>query len=343
MTLTDKTIAEIDDKAWGRRLAAYKIPSNGQAVLEILYTVVPLALLWAAMWWSISISYWLTLAICLVASGFLVRAFIIQHDCGHGALFTNKSVNDWVGRVFGVLTFTPYDDWRREHALHHAGSGNLDRRGFGEISTLTVEEYKALSKKKQFSYWLYRNPITLFVIGPAYQFLFRQRWHTGKTKNNMPIYSTHFTNLGMLAFALLMIWLMGWEAYLMIQIPLIVMTATIGVWLFYVQHQFDDTYWEYEREWKREEAALHGSSYYDLPQPLQWLSGNIGIHHVHHISSQIPFHILPKVIKKYPELTGIGRLTLWESFKCVPLTLWDEQSKKLISFKKYRAEHAVAA
>ncbi len=323
----------IDEKLWSRRLAAYKSASNGRAILELVVTLVPFIALYAAMWWALSIGYWLTLLLALPGAAMLVRLFAIQHDCGHGAFFTSKQANDWLGRVIGVMTFTPYDDWRREHALHHAGSGNLDRRGFGDIDTLTVAEYNALPRNKQLRYWIYRQPVVLFIIGPAYQFLLRQRWHTGRAKSLMPVLSTQSTNIGIVVFSLLMMWLIGWKAYLMIQLPLTILAATTGVWLFYVQHQFDETHWEYGGDWEREHAALHGSSFYDLPQPLMWLTGNIGIHHVHHISSQIPFHVLPRVVKDYPELKEIGRLTLWESIKCIPLTLWDEERKRLVSFR----------
>lgn len=331
-----------DDKLWGRRLAIYKVPDNLRAFFELMWTLVPFVALWAAMWWALSVHYLLTLLLALPAAAMLVRLFAIQHDCGHSAFFSNKKANDWLGRAIGVLTFTPYDDWKREHALHHAGSGNLDRRGFGDIDTLTVQEYRSLSNFGKFKYWLYRHPLVLFVIGPAYQFILRHRWHIGKTKNSMPVISAQSTNVGIAVFSIVMIYFIGWKAYLMIQLPLTAIAASIGVWLFYVQHQFDETHWETGDEWQREHAALHGSSYYDLPQPLMWLTGNIGIHHVHHISSQIPFHVLPRVVKDYPELKDIGRLTLWESIRCIPLTLWDEQSRKLVSFRQARRALAMA-
>ncbi len=324
------------DKVWGRRLAAYRATSNGRAYVELSITLLPFIALYGAMWWSLSIGYWLTLILALPTAAMLVRLFAIQHDCGHGAFLKSKKSNDWLGRAIGILTFTPYDDWRREHALHHAGSGNLARRGFGDINTLTVGEYMALSKPRKFQYWLYRHPIVLFVIGPSWQFLLRHRWPTGRAKNLMPFLSTHSTNIGIAVYSVLMIWWMGWQAFLMVQLPVTILAATTGVWLFYVQHQFDETLWQQDTDWQREHAALHGSSYYDLPQPLMWLTGNIGIHHVHHISSQIPFHVLPKVVKDYPELKTIGRLTLWESIRCIPLTLWDEERNMLVSFRQRR-------
>ena len=192
------------------------------------------------------------------------------------------------------------------------------------------------------TYRLYRNPLILFVIGPAWQFLLRQRWPTGDMRTAMPILSTGFTNLGIAVVGLLMIWLVGWKAFLAIQLPVTVLAAMIGVWLFYVQHQFEETLWDEDEDWQREDAALNGSSFYDLPQPLMWLSGNIGIHHVHHISSQIPFHRLPKVLRDFPELKDIGRLTLWESIKCIPLALWDEEKRELVSFRQMKRSLATA-
>ena len=324
------------EKVWGQRLAAYRATGNGRAYVELAITLIPFVALYGAMWWSLSIGYWLTLLLALPTSAMLVRVFAIQHDCGHGAFLRSKRANDWLGRFLGIFTITPYDDWRREHALHHAGSGNLDRRGFGDIDTLTVGEYMALGRPGKFKYWLYRHPIVLFVIGPSWQFILRHRWPTRSSKNLMPFLSTHSTNIGIAIYVLLMIWMMGWQAFLMVQLPVTILAATVGVWLFYVQHQFDETLWQSDDDWQREHAALHGSSYYDLPQPLMWLTGNIGIHHVHHISSQIPFHVLPKVVKDYPELKEIGRLTLWDSIKCIPLTLWDEERKILVSFRQRR-------
>ena len=325
-----------DDKEWGRRLAHYRVSNNKRAALELAATVIPLIALYGLMYWAFTVSYWLVLLLSLPTAAMLVRLFAIQHDCGHGAFLSAKTANDYLGRLLGVFTLTPYDDWRREHALHHMSSGNLNRRGLGDIATLTTGEYRARSKIGKLKYWLYRHPFVLFVIGPAWQFLLRHRWPTGKTGNLMPFISTHATNLGIIVFSLLMIWLVGWLEFLAVQLPVTLLAATAGVWLFYVQHQFEDTYWEREESWQREEAALHGSTYYDLPQPLMWLTGNIGIHHVHHISSQIPFHMLPRVISEYPELKQVGRLTIWESIKCIPLTLWDEESRTLISFRKNR-------
>ena len=290
--------------------------------------------LWFAMWALSQVSPVLTLLAAIPTAGMMVRLFMIQHDCGHSALFTSRMANDWVGRVAGVLTLTPYDYWRQAHALHHAGSGNLDRRGFGDIDTLTIGEYLALDRLGRLRYRLYRHPLVMFGLGPAYLFILRHRLPFGAMKQGqMPWLSTLATNLAIAAVCGLLIYLVGLPAFLLIQLPVVIIGASIGVWLFYVQHQFERTHWERNPNWKHETAALHGSSYYDLPRPLMWITGNIGIHHLHHLSSRIPFHRLPQVLKDHPELKQIGRLTFWQSLKCVRLTLWDEDGKRLISFR----------
>lgn len=300
--------------------------------------------LWFAMWALSQVSPILTLLAAIPTAGMMVRLFMIQHDCGHSALFTSRMVNDWVGRAAGVLTLTPYDYWRQAHALHHAGSGNLDRRGFGDIDTLTIGEYLALDRLGRLRYRLYRHPLVMFGLGPAYLFILRHRLPFGAMKQGqMPWLSTLATNLAIAAVCGLLIYLVGLPAFLLIQLPVVIIGASIGVWLFYVQHQFERTHWERDPDWKHETAALHGSSYYDLPRPLMWITGNIGIHHLHHLSSRIPFHRLPRVLKDHPELKQIGRLTFWQSLKCVRLTLWDEKAKRLISFRDLGRRPASAA
>ncbi len=323
---------------WTQRLAAYRIPDNRQAIYEIIVTALPFAAMWTLMWAALQVSVWLALALTIPAAGFLVRLFMIQHDCGHGSLFSSRSANDWVGRVIGILTFTPYDFWRRSHALHHASSGNLDRRGHGDIDTLTVTEYQALSAWGRLRYRVYRHPIVMFGIGPAYLFLLHQRLPVGGMRDGrMPWASTLLTNLAIGAVAALLIYFIGWKAFVIIQVPMVALAASIGVWLFYVQHQFETTTWERSPDWQHDDAALHGSSYYDLPRPLMWITGNIGVHHLHHLSSRIPFYRLPNILKAYPELRLIGRLTIMESLRCVRLTLWCETEKRLISFRQMQA------
>ncbi len=297
--------------------------------------MVPFIAGWFAVWALLQISIVLALLAAIPVAGFMVRLFMIQHDCGHGGMFTSRLANDWVGRVMGVFTLTPYDYWRHSHALHHAGSGNLDRRGMGDIDTLTIAEYGALGWLGRLRYKLYRHPLVMFGLGPSYLFLLRHRLPFGAfRKGPMPWLSSLGTNFGIAAAAGVLMYLLGITAFLLVHLPIVMIGASIGVWLFYVQHQFDHTHWERSGVWKHETAALHGSSYYDLPKPLMWVTGNIGIHHLHHLSSRIPFHKLPRVLKDHPELSDIGRLSLWESLKCVRLTLWDEEEKRLVSFRE---------
>ena len=294
--------------------------------------------IWVVMWAALDVSYWLALPLAVPAAGFLVRLFMIQHDCSHGSFFPNQRVNDWTGRIIGVLTFTPYRFWQRTHNLHHAGSGNLDHRGFGDVDTLTVAEYQARSVVGRLMYRLYRHPLVMFGIGPAYLFLLQHRLPVGLMRRGwQPWASTMGTNIAIILIAAVIIWLIGIKAFLLIHLPIIVIAATAGVWLFFVQHQFEQTVWDSDEEWDRQEAALHGSSHYDLPAPLRWFTANIGVHHVHHLCSRIPFYRLRRVLRDHPELNGIGRLTLLESFNCVRLVLWDETRRRLVTFREARA------
>jgi len=327
---------------WSARLAPYKTADNARAIAEFFLTAVPLAMLWVAIAWLFNsgsaVAIVAGILLMLPAAGFLVRLFILQHDCGHGSMFSSRTANDWFGRLLGVITYTPYDYWRKQHAAHHATSGNLDGRGMGDIDTITVNEYKALDSWGRLRYRLYRHPLVMFGLGPAYVFLLEHRLPLGtKRMETSQWVGIIATNIGILLVAWLLIMAFGLTTFLLVQLPLVVLSASIGDWLFYVQHQFDETYSDVKPGWTHEHAALHGSSYYDLPRPLMWLTGNIGIHHVHHLSSKIPFHKLPKVISAHPELKSIGRLTAWESLKCVRLTLWDEHAKRLISFKEAQA------
>ena len=321
-----------------KALAPYRVPHHGRSVLELLVTAIPFVVLWVAAWWALSVSYWLTLAITVPAAAFLVRLFLIQHDCGHGAFFRRKIHNDWVGRVLGVVTLTPYHVWRGEHAAHHATSGDLDRRGVGDIDMLTVREYRALPRLRRMTYRLYRHPLVLFGIGPAYQFLFRFRLPLRFQDGDRRFWiSAMGTNAAIALVVATLIYFLGAGPFLLVQLPITLMAASIGVWLFYVQHQFEDTYWDTHREWDRHDAALYGSSHYDLPVVLRWFTASIGVHHVHHISSRIPFYRLQQVLRDLPELAQVRRLTLIESFKCVRLRLWDEGQRKLVSFAEAHA------
>ena len=322
---------------WIARLAPYRDPRLARSILEMAITVLPLAVLWLAMWASLEVHYGLTLLLSVPAAAFLVRLFLIQHDCGHGAFFRNRAANDWTGRVIGVLTLTPYDFWRRSHATHHATTGHLDRRGLGAIATLTVQEYRARSRAARLLYRLYRHPIVMFVVGPAHLFLLQHRLPVGAMRDGwMPWISTMTTNAAIAVVLTAFIWMMGFEAFLRVWLPVMVLASSLGVWLFYVQHQFEGTWWRGADEWNLPEAALHGSSYYDLPGPLRWLTANIGMHHLHHLSSRIPYYRLPRALRDHPELANVGRLTLAESFRCVRLTLWDEERRRLVPFSEAR-------
>jgi len=325
-------------RGWSQILARYREPNTARSVTELAITAAPLVALWAAAWFAYHAGlWWLSLLITVPASGFLVRLFMIQHDCGHGAFFRQRALNDWTGRALGVLTLTPYDFWRRSHAIHHATSGNLDRRGIGDIDTLTVREYLARSRLGRLGYRLYRHPAVMFGLGPAYLFLLQHRLPVGQMRDGWtPWLSTMLTNAAIAAAAAVLIWLIGVGPFALVHLPIMVLAASIGVWLFYVQHQFERTSWEKTPGWDRHEAALHGSSHYALPRVLAWFTANIGIHHVHHLCSGIPYYRLPRALREHPRLAEIGRIGLLESLHCVRLTLWDEARERLISFRELR-------
>lgn len=326
-----------DSRALMRDLAPYRAPVIARSVFELVITAVPFVLLWVLMWAMLDAGYWVGLVLAVPAAGFLIRLFMIQHDCGHGSFFPHRRTNDWVGRVIGVLTLTPYDFWRRAHAMHHAGSGNLDRRGIGDIDTLTVGEFRARSPWRRLLYRLYRHPLVMFGVGPAYLSILRHRLPMGLMRGGAgPWASAMATNVAIAIVAATLIWLIGVGPFLLVQLPITLLAASIGVWLFYVQHQFEDTFWEHDEDWSFHEAALHGSSHYDLPAVLRWFTANIGVHHVHHLSSRIPYYRLPEALRDRPELRNVGRLTLLQSFKAVRLVLWDEEKRRLISFAEAR-------
>jgi acyl-lipid omega-6 desaturase (Delta-12 desaturase) len=338
--LTDSQIAGCDApaphaRAWPQILARYRQPSTRRGLLEIAITFLPLAALWALVWASFHLGYWwLALLLAIPAAGFLVRLFMIQHDCSHGAFFRHRLANDWTGRIASVITLTPYGLWRRTHALHHASTGNLDRRGFGDVDTITVEEYRARSFWGRLRYRLYRHPLVMFGIGPAYLFILQHRLPVGLMRSGWrPWASVMATNVAIGLAAAILIWLIGLKALLLVHLPIMLLAASIGVWLFYVQHQFELTSWDRDDAWNLHEAALQGSSHYDLPAFLRWFTANIGVHHVHHLCSRIPYYRLPRVLRDYPELRDVGRLTLLQSIRCVRLVLWDETRRRLVSFR----------
>ena len=331
-------------REWMTVLAKYREPSQLRSLFELVITFVPFALLWAAALWSMSVGYWLSLILCVPASVFLVRLFLIQHDCGHGSFFKGRRINDWIGRVLGVLTLTPYDVWRRSHMIHHGTHGNLDKRGIGDVMTLTVAEYQAKSWPGRIAYRLYRHPLVLFGLGPIYVFLFHHRLPIGFMKDGWRYWvSAMGTNVAILIGAAIMISFVGFLPFLGVFLPVTIMAAAIGVWLFYVQHQFEETVWDTDDNWQLHDAALYGSSHYDLPLVLRWLTANIGIHHVHHLYSRIPYYRLAKVLRDHPPLAEVRRLTFWKSLSCVKLQLWDEQRRKLVSYAEARKYKKLAA
>ncbi len=325
--------------AWSKTLAPYREPKTGRSIFEIVITAVPLLTIWAIAWALLARGWWwAALLLTVPAAGFLVRLFMIQHDCGHGSFFGPRQANDWVGRVIGVFTLTPYDYWRQTHAIHHATSGNLDRRGLGAIGMLTVDEYAALPPLRRLGYRLYRHPLVMFGLGPAYVFFIEQRLPIGLMKQGWRPWASVLGNgLAVLVGLGGLVWLFGAAPVLIVNVITMLLAATIGVWLFYVQHQFEGAVWARNGEWKRDAAALTGSSHYDLPPVLRWFTANIGIHHVHHLSSRIPFYRLTRVLKDHPELREVSRVGLWESFRFARLSLWDEAAGRLVSFREANA------
>lgn len=326
-----------DPRDWVKILSSYREPNAQRSWSELAVTLGPFLVLWIVAWWSLGVSYWLTFAISLVNAAFLLRLFAIQHDCGHGSFFKNRTVGDWLGRVIGVLTLTPYDVWRRTHAIHHGSSGNLGRRGIGDVQTLTVEEYRALKPLNRLLYRLYRNPIILFGLGPSYLFFVEYRLPLGLTAQAKYWVSAMATNAAILLALTVVFFAGGLMPILLIFLPTTLLAAMAGVWLFYVQHQFEDTHWAAEENWQLHDSALNGSSYYVLPPVLQWVTANIGIHHVHHLYSPIPFYRLPEVLRDHSELANNNRLTIRESLSCARLHLWDEKTQRLLSFSQERA------
>ncbi len=327
-----QTTGAIPARDWIKVLSDYRDPDAARSTFELVVTLVPFVALWSLAWVSLSINPWLTLAISVCNAAFLLRLFAIQHDCGHYAFYANRSLSDWLGRAIGVLTLTPYDVWKRSHAMHHGTSGNLTRRGIGDIDTFTVAEYRALTPMRRLLYRLYRHPLVLFGLAPLYLFFVQQRIPLGLTKHARYWVSAMCTNAAILLALTVVFYFGGIKPILLIFLPTTLLAATAGVWLFYVQHQFETTLWDADPDWDIHEAALNGSSHYKLPAPLQWLSANIGIHHVHHLYSRIPFYRLPDVLRDHKALAQINTLTLRESFANARLHLWDESSKRLLSF-----------
>ncbi|MEQ9260846.1 MAG: fatty acid desaturase [Roseovarius sp.] len=318
---------------WTRRLAPYRGPDPARSLFELAVTLLPFLAAFGLAWAALSVSPWLGLLLSPLAAAFLVRLFMIQHDCGHGAFFRSRALNDWMGRVLGVLTLTPYDVWRRTHAIHHASTGNLDRRGTGDLPTLTVAEYRAKPWHMRALYRLVRHPLFLFGVVPFYSFFLQNRLPAGLWRGGWRYWvSALATDAAIFALVAALWALGGWELLVFVYLPTMLLSASAGMWLFYVQHQFEETWWEREEDWQVQEAALHGSSYYVLPPVLNWLTANIGMHHVHHLASRIPFYRLGEALRENEALGRVQRLTLRESLRCARLHLWDERKRRLVSF-----------
>jgi omega-6 fatty acid desaturase (delta-12 desaturase) len=332
---TTGALGEGEARAFARRLRGYGKPSRARSLFEIAITAVPLVLITVLAWVALGRHLWWGLVLIVPAAAFLLRLFMIQHDCSHGAFFAGKGLNDWVGRAIGVLTLTPYDYWRHTHLLHHAASGALDRRTLGGIDTLTVDEYLALTPIRRFCYRFYRHPLVMFGLGPAYMFLLQHRIPVGMMRDGWrPWVSVQATNLGVVVLVTSLLLVFGLGPFLLIYLPVTLLAASAGVWLFFVQHQFEQAYWERNDSWDFHEAALRGSSHYDLPPLLKWFTANIGVHHVHHLNSRIPYYRLPEALQDEPRLRAVCRLSLVDSVRCIGLALWDESSRRLISFRE---------
>jgi len=337
--------AQSDYAGWQSIVREYQKPDLRKGLLQIANSFGGLLATAALMYLALGVGYWLTLLLAVPAAGFLVRIFIIQHDCGHGAYFKSKRANDIVGTLSGVLTLAPYNFWRKTHAIHHAHHAELEERGVGDVWTMTVDEYRAAPWWKRAGYRVFRNPVFLFGIAPAFNFLIVQRfplgaqasWRTGEKR------SVWVTNVAIATLLTGSSLLIGIVPTFMIGLPAILIAASVGTWLFYVQHQFERTYWEHTPEWDYTLAALHGSSYYALPKVLQWFTGNIGFHHIHHLSPRIPNYNLERCHRENPILQRVTKLTLLGSFKTVALALWDEDGRRLVTFREAARGKATAA
>jgi omega-6 fatty acid desaturase (delta-12 desaturase) len=316
-------------------LVRFQKPSTARALWQFFNTVVPYVLLWVLMYHVKEISLWLAIPLAMLAGALLVRIFIFFHDCGHDSFFKSHWAKSVFGFICGVLTFTPYYHWRWQHAIHHGTSGHLDKRGVGDIWTMTVQEYLESTRWKRLSYRVQRNPFVLFVIAPLYVFLIRQRFASSDA-SPLERYSVWLMNFALLSVAIVMSLLFGFWTYLLLQVVAWMVAGASGIWLFYIQHQFEDAYWERDEQWDYTAAALQGSSYYKLPRILQWFSGNIGFHHIHHLSSNIPNYNLERCHNADPIFQQVKPITLFSSFESLKYRLWDEPAKKLVSFARIR-------
>ena len=322
-------------QSWTGIIRKYNQPDIRKSIWQIINSLGPYLIMWAVMYYTLGISYWITLALSLLAAGFLVRIFIIFHDCGHGSFFKSARTSRIVGTIIGALVFTPYDRWHRSHAAHHSTVGNLDKRGDGDVWTLTAEEYRASSRGRKLFYRLYRNPIMLFLIGPVILFTVWFRFNT-KRASRSERWNVHLVNLIVLAWCVGLSLLLGWKAFLMIQVPIIFFATSAGAWLFYVQHQFEDVIWSHNEQWDYMDMALRGSSFLKTPRIIQWFSGNIGFHHIHHLSPKIPNYKLQRCHEENPIFSSIKPMNIGKGLQSMKFRLWDENMGKLISFPLFK-------
>lgn len=320
---------------WVKPLEPYARPDVRRSVVCLLTSVVPYVALWPAMYYLLGVSYALTLLVAFPAAGFLVRTFIVFHDCGHGSFFPSKRANRIVGVITGLLVFTPYFAWKHEHAGHHASSGDLDRRGVGDVDTWTVAEYQAKPFMGRLGYRLMRSPLVMFTLGPVWALVLEPRMIPFRKRGRV-VRSHAYTNIAVVIMVAALVWALGWRAFLAIQLPLVFIGGAAGIWLFYVQHQFEDAYWTRSDEWSFLDAALHGSSYLKLPRVLQFFSGNIGLHHVHHLNPRIPNYNLQRAHDDNPFLHKVPTISLWQGMRTMNLKLIDERSGRLVSFADAR-------
>ena len=333
--------APTNERSLREALTPYAVPRLSSAIANVFTSIVPYLGLMAAACFALRISDALAVALSLLAAGFLVRTFIVFHDCAHGSFLPSKRTNALLGATLGVLVYTPFAVWRREHAVHHATAGDLDRRGVGDIQTLTIDEYRARPWWGRLGYRLFRNPLVMFGLGPLWVVLLEPRivsWSAPRRLRR----STLGTDLALAVLIAALCWLLGWTGFLIVQLPALLVTGSVGIWLFYVQHQFEDTYWQSSESWSYDDAALKGSSYLKLPRILQFLTGNIGLHHVHHLSARIPNYNLQAAHDENAALHTVPTISLREGLRATRLKLWDERQGKLVGFAAARASRAGA-
>ncbi len=339
--LTQQYSPEVLKATWQKLVAPYTQSDLRHSLRQLANSLLPYIALWVAMIYSLRISYWITLALIVPAAGFLVRVFIIFHDCGHGSFFKSREANRRVGFFLGILVYTPSEAWWHAHAIHHATAGNLDRRGMGDVPTLTVEEYQNAGWFKRLSYRVFRFPPVMFLVGPFISFLIGPRIPTATMSRNERT-SVYLTDLGLLLLGGLIVLAGGWQAYVLIQLPVMWLAGVVGIWLFYIQHQFEDSYWVNNSQWDYTRAAFEGASYYQLPKVLQWFSGNIGFHHIHHLSPRIPNYLLEKCYRENPFLQNAPTFNILTGLKALTVSLYDEKTQKMVSFAALRRQQEVS-